>query len=741
MQDALARLALLAANIYFGMNSFAGKLEQRPPMMLDSAAISYSALAAQLHDFSVPSYPTVTGPVAGIHARSILYAIGALAWAWALLVSFTGWGRFLSAKLARVPALPASIACTLGIATVVFLGGLLNWVHLLSAPVLIGIVLVGLLLYAALYGARPTNYAWERLWRSASCGARILLIVAAVILLVRTAGTLRLGMFNNLDDGAAYMVFAHKMLATHHFAADPFSDRRVISSLGGAYLLQAMGIAGTSLSSMGLADRTLGLLLLFPALLDVGAAFSLAAWQIGLLELAASLVPQQTINLSFIILPTSLLLAMVWLLRECGREDTNASRYAALAGMTGAAVISLKSTFLPCVGMFSVLPYFFLLPRNRRTAIRYAAITVAAGFLLLLPWMAAMRMTSGTWLFPILGHGVDYSSYGLLPPQIHLLSRRTWIKIFLQAIALGILAVVLLASRIRGRDAQLGLGILASAAIAITVFNYKSGGDFIWRYNFPQFFCAVLIFYAVTAAVFQKSRTAYACGMIAVFAMIFYYDAAGTNPRPFRDMRIERGDYHLGLRASLTGQALASPQIRAEYAAAEAALPLHVSAIENTAYPFLFSYRDRTIFLADWPGAASPKPGWPFNASAESLPEYLRTHKIRYLIDDYEYARWFDMEGCTAMLSPDRNSQELIALWRLGVVAHHQFQTLRQRYRSIYDDGKIAVIDLQQPLANAAPESDTWTLDTPVETMCSAVFANYQAHPLVTNAPESDASQ
>jgi hypothetical protein len=711
-------------------------------MMLDPASAPLTAIASQLQSFPLPSYPTVTGPVPRFHFAALGYFLGAAAWAWALLVSFTGWGRMVSCKLGRLQPLPASINCALGIASIIFLGGLLNFLRLLSTPILIALVALGLLFYVWLRKQRPAAYSWRSLWRRASPWTRLLLIAAIAFMLARAAGTLRLGMFNNLDDGAAYMVFAHKLLATHHFAFDPFSDRRVISSLGGAYLLQALGIAAPSLSSMGLADRTLGLALLFAALLDFGAAFELASWQIGLLEFIAFLVPQQTINLTFIILPTALLLAMVWLLRESAREDSVVTRYAVLAGMTGAAVVSLKSTFLPCVGMFSVLPYFFLLPRNRRAAVRSAAITVAVGFLMLLPWMAAMRMNSGTWLFPILGHGVDYSSYGLLPPQIHLLTARTWTKIFLQAIALGILAGILLLSRIRGRDARLGLSILASTAIAITVFNYKSGGDFIWRYNFPQFFCAILVFYAVTAAAFQHAEMkprhnhwlACACGIAAVTAMIFYYDAAGSSPRPFREIRLESSDYRAGLRASLTGQPLASPPIQAEYAAAEDALPLHTRAIENTAYPFLFSYQGRKIFLADWPGAASPKPGWPFKPAVNSLPEYLRAQKIRYLIYDYAYARWFDMEGCIAMTATNRNSQELIALWHLGVVSHHQFDALHAQYRSIYDDGKIAVIDLAQPLSNAPLPMEMWTLETPVETMCSAVLDRYQEHPLPVDA-------
>ena len=47
----------------------------------------------------------------------------------------------------------------------------------------------------------------------------------------------------------------------------------------------------------------------------------------------------------------------------------------------------------------------------------------------------------------------------------------------------------------------MSLGILMAAAFAITAFNFESGGDFIWRYNFPQFFTAIVVFFIAQAAV------------------------------------------------------------------------------------------------------------------------------------------------------------------------------------------------------------------------------------------------
>ena len=230
-----------------------------------------------------------------------------------LLISLNGWGR-LTGRLFRARRLPASVACSLGVAALVFLGGWLNLVHGIYPGVLFALTAIGLLLYFALRRDRPEEYQWLRLWKNAPRWSLFLVILALTVLLMRVAATVRLGEFYVTDDGSGYLVFPQKMLATHHFAADPFSDRRVISSLGGSYILQGFGIAATSLSNIGMADRTLGLIFIFFALIDLGVGFGLSPRRIAVMELIVCLIPQETFNLTFTILPIAMLLAMIWII-------------------------------------------------------------------------------------------------------------------------------------------------------------------------------------------------------------------------------------------------------------------------------------------------------------------------------------------------------------------------------------------------------------------------------------------
>jgi hypothetical protein len=696
-----------------------------------------TSLAQTLTNLNLPPYPSVTGLPQPITLRSLASFAGALVWAWALLVSFTGWGR-LTGKLFRVGRLPASVACSLGIAAIVFLGGWLNLTRAIYPSVLFALTAVGLLFYGLSRSQRPEGYRWLGFWKDASRGSKLLISIAMLILILRVAATVRLGNFNIPDDSAAYLVFPHKMLATHHFANDPFSDRRVISSLGGAYLLQCFVVAATSISHVAMADRTLGFILLAVALFDIGICFDLTPFQIALLEFLVYLAPQETINLTFVVLPTSLLFGMIWLIVETKQvEPDRHLRNAFLIGAIGGAIISLKSTYLPIVVVYALIPY--LATSWRAKTIKHVGSPLVVGLSslgVLLAWMIAMKMTSGTYLFPVLGSGVDYTTYGIFHLMARFSTHRALVKIFLQAFALFILICVQLIVGIRNYNFRISLGILVTSAIAITAFNYRSGGDFIWRYNFPQFLCAIVIFYAATGSTFHqqststKARLAFYVGILSLASIVFYYDAAGSNPRPFRQMHIEEGDYRKALRASLSSVSLASPSLRYEYRAAEQVLPNREVALENVGRPYLFNDGVRHIYVMDWPGAAGPPPGWPFGQNATQLARYLMQNSVRYVIYDYRYSAWYDAESCVSLEQPRLYSKELYVLFWMSVLADHQFEQLLTDYRSIYDDGTIAVIDLQNPQRDASAPTAVWTPDTSKEKMCSAVLARYLADPL-----------
>jgi hypothetical protein len=692
-----------------------------------------ASLTQTLTTFRAAPYPSVTGLPQAITFRSIAEFAFAIVWACIMLVSFAGWGRYLG-KLVRVQRLPASVACALGIAVVILVGGWLNLLHVIYSGVLIGFIGIGVVLYLAARDERPDNYRWSSLWVRAPGWSRMLIVLTLVVLVFRVAATVRLATYHNYDDGTAYLAFPQKMLDAHQFAPDPFSDRRIISSLGGSYLLQTIIIVATSLANVGMADRTLGLLLMLVAIYDLGTIFNLSPQRLAVMGLLAYLVPQETFNLTFCVLPISLLLGMMWAIYATfDQEEVVRWRYAALAGAVGGGLLCLKSTFLPYIGAVALFPYLtFLWKESKKEALKLPLIAGCAALTIAFPWMVAMRHESGTLLFPLLGHGFDYSSYGLFPHLANFSGTRAVVRVFVQGAVLLILAAVQYFADIRDRRSRFSFTILCAAAFAITAFNYESGGDYIWRYNFPQFFTAILVFFAATGGAGDSSPCTIRVKIVHVFAMlslvacIFYYDIAGGHPAPFSQMTKQMFQYPCRLRASLSAQPLVSPDVQARYRAIEDTVPPDSTSLDDTAKTYLLLDRGGKRFLIDdWPGAAGPPPGWPYSKNPEAVTEYLKRNSVRYIVYDYAYAEWVDMQSCQALVNQSHFSQLDHALELMMFVAHHQFSQLRAAHHSIYDDGKIAVVDLASPVAPASNGEGAWTLHTSEAKMCAHIAHRY----------------
>lgn len=697
--------------------------------MLDHPSLS--TLFTALH---VPNYPTVTGALRPITAASLADFLYACGWGFLILLSFTGWGR-LTARLLRLGRIPASMACALGLATLTILGGVLNLADAITAGTAIASVAVGVLLFGVFRLQQGSDGAWRGLWRAASPGTRTLLVLAFVVVLLRAAGTVRLAHFDYYDDGQAYLAFPLAMLAHHHFFTGPFSDRHIISSVGGGYWLQALILSATSLSNIAMADRALGYALVFFAVLDFALWFKVRPVYIAWIALLACIVPQVTVNLTYVILPIALLLALLWLVeRGAESELPLAVRFSLAAGLVAGSTIALKSTFLPSVGCFCLFPFLILHPRRLR-GIALPLLAGVAALAVLAPWMLAMKPETGTYLYPIFGHGFDYTAHPLFHSFRVPWTTRTIVKLFLQAIALGSLAIACLVLA-RGRRILFAAGVLIAAAIGITAFNVATGGDWVWRYGFPQFLAAVIVFAIVAAATSGdgpstlRRRTLLSLGMAAMVFCFFYYDISGKDPRPFREVRIETPLFWRGLDAGLSGRHLASRSNLAQYQAISAALPSHSVVLENVAYPFLLRQKAQTFYLSDWPGAAGPPPGWPFPSHSEGVAQYLRDNRVRYVLYDYRFGQWVDTNSCAVMVHPQAYSTELFILFWITLLTHNQFDHLRARYRSVYDDGTITAVDLEQPIADPPKLPALWTPETNREQMCSEVLRKYLAGPL-----------
>lgn len=655
-------------------------------------------------------------------APGLLLWIGAIGWCVAVLVSLAGWGALLLA-IFRVRNSLRSVenfaaAASVGLIVAVFVGGLLNLAHTITASVLIAMVVIGVALAAgfALFSRAPEPGDANPIPRSRASVLMCALLV--LVLAVRVTASVHSVWYQANDDYQAYIAFPVKMMQTHHLAPDPFSERRIESQVGSGYFLQGLILAARPLDNIQMFDQALGLLLLALMSFALARALGLAGWRALLVPLLAVFTPVIAYNLALVYLPYALFLAMAyWGIRGAPRSDgLNIPPWlaAALLGGIAAVIAGAKSTYLPAAVLACV---FIAVAWSRHAGITSAvrAICAAAlGFLVVLgPWMAAQRAASGTFFYPVLGHGFDYTAYGLLPAPSTFSSAHVIAKIVAVSLPLLILYMCIARWAVRDAATRVILALTAAAFLSTIIVGWGVGGDSIRRYDYP-FIAAVLILFAaewmreVISPADHSARVATALRWMSVAIVLIFALSVWGNHDSHTTKRLA-ADLPFAFRAA----PLASTEIRQQYDALNRALPSDGATLATVRDSFLLDFRGREIFIADYPGAAGPPPGWPILSDGDALGDYLRSVGVRYLV--YGYA---DCAGLPDARMRREMADPKVSGWvrtqRLIVAAaHQQYAQLARSHKKIYDDGSIWVLDLESPAPSSQQFSDV-TCHSPV---------------------------
>ena len=168
-------------------------------------------------------------------------------WGIWILISFIGWGTAINRLLFPQHRVDWGQRAAWGIAWSVIFGGLLNVTWTISQAAILIYICSG-----ALYGIID---AWRNKASLANklnqlikaCQSNKFLALGTFIALLlafwQYAGCVYSYTFSGLDDYHAYFVFPQKMLQIGSLGADPFSDRRLLSALGGQSFLQALSFS------------------------------------------------------------------------------------------------------------------------------------------------------------------------------------------------------------------------------------------------------------------------------------------------------------------------------------------------------------------------------------------------------------------------------------------------------------------------------------------------------------------
>jgi hypothetical protein len=638
-----------------------------------------------------------------MNATILLQFAIAILWCAALFVAISGYGALLL-RLFGVRRPAFALAAVSGFSVTILVGGVLNLLHAITVPVLFGFSVIGVLVFLLLRRIDKQPVLLDvAAASSTNIKVKMVLLFFALVFAVRVAATVHTVYYQQADDYNFYLAAPQKMLQLHEYVPDPFSERRIMSSVGGNYFLQTLVLTELPLADVQMADRALGLFLLAIVAFALADEFDLTPLQQAALAVFVLITPQLQFNLTFVLLPSALFFGLVYLASHRGLLAEHRNLQALLLGMTTAAIASTKSTYLPHGVLFVLCIAILVFSRRGAAAGLRTLLIGAAGCLLVLaPWMVAQHATSGTYFYPLLGKGFHYSRYGLYPPPSGFNPKIILHKVLPFNIPL---LLILLLEWFWGEDDEQSRAILcltAATFCASLLVGIATGGDSVRRYNYPAIVPVILLLFVVFSRrvnhlphVRQWRLIQAGSASLAVATALYI----GLNSWTHEYRRTAEN-----LRASFSSYSIAPLSVRLEYAAMERAIPTDATAIVTVDDTFLLDYRTHHLDIADFPGAASLPPGWPGRSDGEALASYLLSHRIRYLAHSYS-ADQQDQSHLLSVMHDKSITQWIRSEDEMMLDSHRQYAELARTRRHLYDDGSIYVLDLATP-ASAQPTTN-----------------------------------
>jgi hypothetical protein len=631
------------------------------------------------------------------------------AFIWGVVVFFAlaGWGWLLGKFLLRKFSPDLAWLEALGLAFSTVVGGLLDLTGAISKTSVTIYLVLGLCLFAAWLfenGLSLFNNAriyFRSLWNKKTLAFLFCLVMAATIFKYTLA--VSPGNFNIHDDFQAYFVFPDKMLQTGHLGNDPFSERRMVSMLGGGYFLDTFITAQLGEKNLHLFDQGVMLLALLIIVWALARDVGVPKEHRLMLLLVVLFIDQPVANITSLLAGTVLFLAMGRLFYLTFREKAvPVWARAVLAALITTGLISLKSNFVPAAGILFSLYYFFLFrdaKYNRRVVMEFFLSGLLV-LLLLSPWMVSMYQSSGTLFYPLLGKGFFHTVPGsLAAPNAQLfsldgLARAVYSIQKVLIFALALLAGFYLKSKPDNRTNFYGnLALLISSLLGLAAIIYATGAIDVYRYAFPFLLAAFLAL--ATAALSPASSQRYFSSVnlnMASVVFILVSLVVGSGLAILLDQ--EKAEL-ASLKFALTNQQLLTPVVAGQHLALQQAVPAGEIILARLDKNYLFDFKRNPVYIIDNPGGVSLPPGMPFFLGSEPLAQYFLSHNIRYLAYSYKNQANFNLQLFGEALGPG------IHPWvRSSVRQIFDFQgnleSLGQTRKRIYDDGNNFVLDLSQ---------------------------------------------
>lgn len=640
----------------------------------------------------------------------------AFAWGICVLASLVGWGRSFRLLLDRNATRAAAWteAGGWGIAAASLIGSLLNLAGLATRLGLEIFVVAGILLFLSIA-------VWERRRarpapRPRDVGFWVLTLIVILLLAVRFASSVTVDSFrttpgmagtrlNPLDDMHSYAVSVERLLQTGSLGKDPFNSRLTMSGLGTQHLLNALAVAPLELDHVHMAEGGIGVAALCGAAVGLALRFGLARRGATALALVPLMLGWWYLNISANAIAAAALLVLVSAAAEPPPPSPGFWSWGLRLGFLLAAACSLKGTVIPAACLFLAVAFAIRLATERpRDLLAAAAVTLAAAFLFLLPWMLWQWTNGGTLLYPILGRGFHAEALGVAATQPTQGLPEGVAAEFHAGILLP-LALLLLFTALRLWQSTWAprpvwaatIGCLAAWTLSWIVIVYATQTPDVARYLVPMRAVGLIVF---VAGAWRIGSGAVAAGIpwgqylgraaLAFTALVTSVEWTATYFVVVqRDLSTGFAGRHLvgGERGEI------QPRVRAM----QAAVPPGEKLLVYLAEPAFLDFRRNPIFVADWPGETSPPPGMPLYQGPRAVREYLLSVGIRYV--GYSYARKanFAPIGIYQSYADPSTGKVLSRQARGSFLFQSELEEIARHCRILFRNDEEEVIDLQSP--------------------------------------------
>lgn len=630
----------------------------------------------------------------------------AFGWGICILISLIGWGGFINRILFPKDRVDWGQRAAWGIAWSVVFGGLLNVTWTISQATILIYICLGLVYGIIDAWANKTSIARTLNWSIDTLQANKVFAIGTFIACLLTfwqyAGCVYSYTFSLVDDYSAYFVFPQKMLQIGSMGSDPFSDRRLLSALGGQSFLQALSFSVLDERSGYLIDPgcailvTIGLIIGYCQRKNISETATLAI-AIGFLSL--NLI---RLNTTGVLIPVCLFFSLFNLLEGERLKSTNIPNNAAIVGLIAAAICALKSTLIPTCILFFTLTYFFYIIgiQTKHKAIYEFCLAALLLGLFLLPWSISLYQSSGTLLYPILGKGFHGSVYGgSVKVPNNTIDPTVAIKLTLYVIlaSIYILAVLgirfwIIGTRKKQIDREAAASIFISSVMGTAIIAFATGSADNYRYAYAQLLVVFAVFILIVVENIEHNKLSRKVKRLASIGAVVLSVLVAIKSHQYNEFR----SYKEGINNIVMGVKdvpLVALAEREKYAKMLDSVPQGSRVLTRLDNPFLMNFKKHTIWIADFPGGASLPPGMPSFKGEEALADYLVSHSIRYVAYSYGNEAHFPRSFFEPMLIPNKNkwleNQALNAF-----EFQDSLQKLGKTRKRIYDDGKNFVIDL-----------------------------------------------